>query len=51
MEKGRALRLMQTPKAERYMGVAAASILARDIFLTRLARIIHEFARNLGDSQ
>jgi ribonuclease HIII len=39
MEKGRALHLVQTHKAERYMAVAAASILARDIFLSRLEQL------------
>jgi ribonuclease HIII len=39
MEKGRRLRLVQTPKAERYIAVATASILARAQFLTRLAQL------------
>ena len=36
MERGKAVELLQTPKAERYLAVAAASVLARDRFLTRL---------------
>ena len=36
MEKGKTLRLLQTPKAERFTAVAAASILARARFLARL---------------
>ena len=36
MEKGKQLQLVQLPKGERYLAVAAASILARDKFLSRL---------------
>ena len=36
MEKGQRLQLVQLPKGERYLAVAAASILARDKFLARL---------------
>ena len=36
MEKGKRLQLVQVPKGERYLAVAAASILARDRFLSRL---------------
>ena len=36
MEKGRKLQLIQLPKGERYIAVAAASILARDRFLSRM---------------
>ena len=36
MEKGKKLQLIQLPKGERYVAVAAASILARDKFLLRL---------------
>ncbi len=43
MEKGRKLQLIQTPKAERYIAVAAASILARDRFLSRMGRLSHEY--------
>lgn len=39
MAKGRTLQLIQTPKAERYTAVAAASILARDRFLFRLWKL------------
>jgi len=39
MEKGRAIKLLQTPKAERFIAVAAASILARDHFLRRLDQL------------
>ena len=47
MEKGKALRLLQTPKAERFIGVAAASILARDSFLSRLSQLAREAAVTL----
>jgi ribonuclease HIII len=36
MEKGKKLQLIQLPKGERYIAVAAASILARDKFLSRM---------------
>lgn len=36
MEKGKKLQLIQLPKGERYIAVAAASILARDRFLSRM---------------
>ncbi len=39
MEKGKKLKLIQTPKAERYLAVAAASILARDRFLSRMEKM------------
>lgn len=42
MERGKSLQLEQTPKAERYPAVAAASILARDRFLSRLQSIAHQ---------
>lgn len=53
MEKGKALKLLQTPKAERFIGVAAASILARDSFLSRLSQLGTEAAVTLpkGASQ
>lgn len=47
MAKGRALQLIQTPKAERYTAVAAASILARDRFLFRLEKIGQQLGREL----
>jgi ribonuclease HIII len=46
MEKGRSVRLVQTPKAERYTAVAAASILARDRFLFRLQQASQQFGIN-----
>jgi ribonuclease HIII len=36
MDKGKKLKLVQLPKGERYLAVAAASILARDRFLSRM---------------
>jgi ribonuclease HIII len=36
MDKGKKLKLIQLPKGERYLAVAAASILARDRFLSRM---------------
>lgn len=36
METGKKLQLIQVPKGERYLAVAAASILARDKFLSRM---------------
>ncbi|MGA1791750.1 MAG: ribonuclease HIII [bacterium] len=39
MEKGKSIQLMQTPKAEKNLAVAAASILARNEFLTRLSAL------------
>ena len=43
MEKGKKLQLIQTPRAERYTAVAAASILARDRFLSRMEKLSHEY--------
>jgi ribonuclease HIII len=43
MEKGKKLQLIQTPRAERYTAVAAASILARDRFLSRMERLSQEY--------
>lgn len=42
MEKGKSLKLLQTPKAERFVAVAAASVLARDHFLSRLGELSRE---------
>ncbi len=42
MEKGKTLKLLQTPKAERFIAVAAASVLARDHFLSRLSQLSNE---------
>lgn len=39
MKKGKSLNLIQTPKAERDIGVAAASILARARFLDELDKL------------
>jgi ribonuclease HIII len=39
MDKGKNLQLIQIPKGERYMAVAAASILARDRFLARMENL------------
>jgi ribonuclease HIII len=39
MQHGRQARLLQTPRAERDPAVAAASVLARDVFLATLARL------------
>ena len=43
MERGKKLQLIQTPKAERYTAVAAASILARDRFLLRMEKLSQEY--------
>lgn len=43
MEKGKELELVQTPKGERYIAVAAASILARDRFLSRMEKLSQEY--------
>jgi ribonuclease HIII len=43
MEKGKKLQLIQTPKAERYIAVAAASILARDRFLSRMEKLCQQY--------
>ena len=54
MEKGRKLRLIQLPKGERYIAVAAASILARDRFLSRMEsfRVTYkiDFPKGASDS-
>lgn len=47
MEKGEKLRLIQLPKGEKYIAVAAASILARDKFLARLERLGREYGLQL----
>jgi ribonuclease HIII len=47
MEKGKELNLIQTPKAERFIAVAAASILARDKFLSRMAKLSAEYGITL----
>lgn len=52
-EKGRKLQLIQMHKAERHVAVAAASILARARFLSRLSALEHEFQVSMpkGSSQ
>jgi ribonuclease HIII len=47
MEKGKGLKLAQTPKGERYIAVAAASILARDRFLARLEKLSRRYEISL----
>jgi ribonuclease HIII len=47
MEKGRRLQLKQLTKGERYIAVAAASILARDRFLTSMDKLSQEFGIEL----
>jgi len=47
MEKGKKLKLVQLPKGERYLAVAAASILARDKFLARLEKLSQEYGIQL----
>lgn len=42
MPKGRTIKLTQLPKGERYIAVAAASILARDRFLSHLDKLSQE---------
>jgi ribonuclease HIII len=47
MTKGRQITLVQTPKAERNIAVAAASVLARDRFLSRMADLSARFGVTL----
>lgn len=47
MEKGKHLHLTQVPKGERYLAVAAASILARDRFIARLHKLSDEYGLTL----
>ncbi len=47
MEKGRKIRLVQQPRAEADLAVAAASILARAEFLIRLKRLSDEIGTTL----
>ena len=42
MPRGRTIKLTQLPKGERYIAVAAASILARDRFLSHLEKLSQE---------
>ena len=48
MEKGKQLQLIQVPKGERYLAVAAASILTRDKFLARLEKLSQEYGIELS---
>jgi ribonuclease HIII len=43
LEKGKGIELLQMPKAEQHVAVAAASVLAREGFLLRLAELNKEF--------
>ena len=43
MEKGRAIEVVQSPRAERDIAVAAASVLARDVFLRKMDDMGKEF--------
>ena len=43
MEKGKQLQLIQLPKGERYLAVAAASILSRDRFLSQLEKLSQNY--------
>ena len=47
MQRGKDLKLIQVPKGERYIAVAAASILARDYFLRRLEQISQQVGIDL----
>jgi ribonuclease HIII len=47
MEKGKQVKLVQLPKGERYIAIAAASILARDKFLARLEKLGQEYGIQL----
>ena len=53
LEKGKKIQLIQRPKAEEDLAVAAASIVARDEFLIRLKRVSEEIGVSLpkGASQ
>jgi ribonuclease HIII len=47
MEKGKQIQLIQMPKGERDIAVAAASVLARDKFLRRLEKLSEEYKMEL----
>ncbi|MGI6644066.1 MAG: ribonuclease HIII [Bacillota bacterium] len=47
MSRGRDIHLIQEPRAEQYAAVAAASIIARDRFLSKLEIISQEVGTNL----
>ena len=52
-EKGKSLKLVQMPKAEQNIAVAAASVMARARFLEKLSKLSNEYKINLpkGASQ
>jgi len=52
-EKGKSLKLIQMPKAEQNIAVAAASVIARARFLEKLSKLSNEYKINLpkGASQ
>jgi len=43
MEKGKSVKLIQMPKAEQNIAVAAASIIARKIFVEQLERLCRKY--------
>ena len=43
MKQGRQIKLIQIPRAEQDLAVAAASILARDVFLTKLEELSEKY--------
>jgi ribonuclease HIII len=47
LEKGKSIELLQMPKAEQHTAVAAASVLAREAFLERLAGLSKQFGIDL----
>jgi ribonuclease HIII len=47
MQKGRQIRLVQIPRGERDLAVAAASILARDMFVRKMAEFSKEYGVDL----
>lgn len=47
MKKGRDVKLMQTPRAERFLAVSAASVLARAAFLNYLKKLETEYQLEL----
>jgi len=47
MKKGQGVLLYQTPRAERFLAVAAASVLARAAFLNYLAKLSAQYGVNL----
>ena len=47
-EKGKSLKLIQMPKAEQNIAVAAASVMARARFLQKLSKLSNEYQINLA---